>query len=158
MTPRTRHGVRFALLLALLQPLVISAAVDPYPFSSEVEEVRFRSLIAELRCLVCQNQNLADSDAELAQDLRQQVYQMILRGESDQSIIAFMVERYGDFVLYRPPVKGTTALLWAGPFILMLLGLVVLVRTVRRHAPDGPSGHRTEPGTHREEPEEADTP
>ena len=117
MTPRTR-GLVLAMLLC---PLMALAAVDPYPFASEGDEVRFRALIAELRCLVCQNQNLADSNAELAQDLRQQVYEMVLRGEADQTIASYMVDRYGDFVLYRPPVKGTTAMLWAGPFLLMLL-------------------------------------
>lgn len=145
-------------LAALLWPLMILAAVDPHSFTSEVDEVRFRSLISELRCLVCQNQNLADSNAELAQDLRQQVYEMILRGEADQTIVSYMVERYGDFVLYRPPVKGTTALLWTGPFLLMLLGFVVLIRTVRRHALDESTADASNRGTHREEPEESHTP
>jgi cytochrome c-type biogenesis protein CcmH len=151
--------VRGLVLAALLWPLMVLAAVDPYPFTSEVDEVRFRSLIAELRCLVCQNQNLADSNAELAQDLRQQVYEMILRGEADQTIVSYMVDRYGDFVLYRPPVKGTTALLWAGPFMLMLLGLIALIRTVRRHALEQqPTTATSNRGTHREEPEESQTP
>jgi cytochrome c-type biogenesis protein CcmH len=85
-----------------------------------------------LRCLVCQNQNLADSNAELAQDLRAQVYQMIQSGKSDQEIIDFMVMRYGDFVLYKPPFKLKTALLWAGPFLLLIIGIGYLIIYLRR--------------------------
>ncbi len=103
-------------------------AADP------VAEKRLQALAAELRCLVCQNQTIADSNAELAQDLRREVRAMIKDGKSDQQIIDFMVTRYGDFVLYRPPVKGITLLLWGGPVALMLLGLAVLVSYLRRRA------------------------
>lgn len=102
------------------------AAADP------VAEKRLQALAAELRCLVCQNQTIADSNAELAQDLRREVRTMIQAGQSDQQIIDFMVNRYGDFVLYRPPVKGLTLLLWGGPIALLLLGLFGLVRHLRR--------------------------
>jgi len=91
-----------------------------------------KDLIAELRCLVCQNQSLADSDAELAHDLRAEVYEMVQDGKSDEEIIEFLVARYGDFVLYKPPVKPSTWLLWFGPFALMLLAGVLLLRAVRR--------------------------
>jgi cytochrome c-type biogenesis protein CcmH len=111
-----------------------TATVDPYPFADPTHQTRFKALLLELRCLVCQNQTLSDSDADLAQDLRQQVYEMVSQGRSDTEIIDYMVARYGDFVLYRPPVKGTTYLLWAGPFLLLATGLFVLVRVVGRRA------------------------
>lgn len=101
-------------------------AADP------VAEKRLQALSAELRCLVCQNQTIADSNAELAVDLRREIRGMIASGKSDKEIIDFMVVRYGDFVLYRPPVKGITLLLWGGPIALMLLGLFALIRYLRR--------------------------
>ncbi len=104
------------------------AALAADPFA----EKRLQLLSEELRCLVCQNQTIADSNAELAQDLRREIRTMIRDGKSDKEIIDFMVVRYGDFVLYRPPVKGITLLLWGGPLALMLLGLVILVRYLRR--------------------------
>ena len=85
----------------------------------------------QLRCLVCQNQTIAETNAELAQDLRRQVHEQIATGKSDREIIQYMVDRYGDFVLYRPPLKGTTALLWGGPALLLLVGAVVLARVLR---------------------------
>ena len=103
-------------------------AADP------VAEKRLQHLSEELRCLVCQNQTIADSNAELAQDLRREIRGMIKEGKSDKDIIDFMVVRYGDFVLYRPPVKGITLLLWGGPIALMLLGLFILQRYLRRRA------------------------
>jgi cytochrome c-type biogenesis protein CcmH len=93
-----------------------------------------------LRCLVCQNQTIADSNAELAQDLRRQIQEQIAAGKTDGEIIDYMVARYGDFVLYQPPVKSTTVLLWAGPGLLLLVGFVGLARIVRarRAEPDAP--------------------
>ncbi len=90
-----------------------------------------KALTEELRCLVCQNQTIADSDAPLAQDLRKQVREMMRDGASDQEILDFMVQRYGDFVLYRPPMKGATLLLWFGPLLLLVAGLVLLMRVLR---------------------------
>ncbi len=119
-----------ALLLALSAG--VGAKVEVLEFASAEQEARYRSLIAELRCLVCQNQNLADSDADLARDLRQKTYDMIRAGASDTEITAFMTERYGDFVLYRPPLQLTTALLWLGPFLLLGIGVVALVAVARR--------------------------
>ena len=95
-------------------------------------EERLKALAEELRCLVCQNQTIADSSAPLALDLRQQIRGQIAQGRSDEQIRAYMVERYGDFVLYRPPFKASTALLWAGPFALVALGAVIFFRVVRR--------------------------
>jgi cytochrome c-type biogenesis protein CcmH len=103
-------------------------AADP------VAEKRLQGLSEELRCLVCQNQTIADSNAELAQDLRHEIRGMIQAGKTDKEIIDFMVVRYGDFVLYRPPVKGITLLLWGGPVALMLLGLFALIRYLRQRA------------------------
>ncbi|WP_217490785.1 cytochrome c-type biogenesis protein [Candidatus Nitrospira nitrificans] len=97
-------------------------------------EARLKHLAVELRCLVCQNQTLADSNAPLAEDLRREVREMIAKNMSDQEIIEFLVARYGDFVLYRPPLKATTTLLWVGPFALMAIGATALVVTLRRRA------------------------
>ena len=97
-------------------------------------EARLKHLTVELRCLVCQNQTLADSNAPLAEDLRREVREMIAKNMSDKEIIEFLVSRYGDFVLYRPPLKATTTLLWVGPFVLMIVGATALVITLRRRA------------------------
>lgn len=104
------------------------AAADP------VLEARMLKIAAELRCLVCQNQTIADSHADLAVDLRQQVREMLQKGQSDQQITDYMTARYGDFVLYRPPFNRTTALLWAGPGVMLVAGLTVLVLVLRRRS------------------------
>ena len=95
-------------------------------------EARVLAIAAELRCLVCQNQTIADSHAELANDLRQQIREMLRSGRSEAEVKAYMTERYGDFVLYRPPVKAKTALLWAGPAVMLVVGLGVLMVVLRR--------------------------
>ncbi|MGE3976037.1 MAG: cytochrome c-type biogenesis protein CcmH [Nitrospira sp.] len=97
-------------------------------------EARLKHLAVELRCLVCQNQTLADSNAPLAEDLRREVREMIAKDMSDKEIIDFLVARYGDFVLYRPPLKATTTLLWVGPFVLLMIGATALIITLRRRA------------------------
>ncbi|MBK8284347.1 MAG: cytochrome c-type biogenesis protein CcmH [Ahniella sp.] len=107
-------------------------ALDPMPFKDTAEEQRFQAITRELRCLVCQNQNIADSNAELAKDLRNEVFDMMRAGKSDAEINQFMTERYGDFVLYRPPMKGSTWLLWLGPFAVFIAGGVVVLRLLRR--------------------------
>lgn len=99
-----------------------------------VAEARLKHLAVELRCLVCQNQTLADSSAPLAEDLRREVRGMIAKNMSDQEIIDFLVARYGDFVRYRPPLKATTALLWLGPFFLLVIGGTTLAVALRRRA------------------------
>jgi cytochrome c-type biogenesis protein CcmH len=93
---------------------------------------RYKTLTYELRCLVCQNQNLADSDADLAADLRREVYRMIREGKSNEDVVDFMVARYGDFVLYRPPLKAKTVALWAAPFVLGIGGVMLLLVHLRR--------------------------
>lgn len=119
------------LLLPLAGPAV-ATTIEAYPFDNPEEEARYKNLIQELRCLVCQNQNLADSNAELAQDMRLRTYEMVRAGKSEEEIAAFMVERYGDFVLYRPPLKGSTLLLWIGPFLILGAGVMILVIFIRR--------------------------
>lgn len=123
-----------ALLTLLLWAAMRSWAADPavFSFSDPEAEARFQRLTQELRCLVCQNQSLADSHAELAGDLRREIHQMMGAGRSDEAIIAFMVERYGDFVRYRPPLGLRTFLLWFGPALLFLTGAGLLWRTLRR--------------------------
>lgn len=121
----------FSLLTLLAAPR-IEAAIDILEFDSAQQEQRYLDLIDELRCLVCQNQNLADSNAGLAQDLRERTYQMIRSGTSDADIVTYMVERYGEFVMYRPPLKTSTYLLWFGPVIFLLLaGFSVALYTRR---------------------------
>jgi cytochrome c-type biogenesis protein CcmH len=105
---------------------------EPREFSNDAGRARYKAMIQELRCLVCQNQNIADSNAPLAQDLRREVYRMIEAGNTDDEIVDFMVTRYGDFVLYRPPLKGVTLALWLGPAALGLIGVAVLLRALRR--------------------------
>ena len=111
---------------------VASSTTEAALAADPVAEKRLQVLSEELRCLVCQNQTIADSNAELAQDLRREIRTMIRDGKSDKEIVDFMVVRYGYFVLYRPPVKGITLLLWGGPLALLLLGLLILVRYLRR--------------------------
>ncbi len=123
---------RLCLALGLMLSFHSLAEVELLTFDSPQHEQRYKKLIAELRCLVCQNQNLADSNAELASDLREITYNMIQAGSSDDEIINFMVARYGDFVLYRPPVKKNTILLWTGPFIILLIGVISAVFVIRR--------------------------
>lgn len=122
---------RLLLLLALM-PLAAWPAFDVLEFDTPEQEARFQQLTQELRCLVCQNQNLADSDAELARDLRLEVYQMVRSGQDADEIKAFLVARYGDFVLYRPPVQRNTLLLWGMPVLLLLIAAVAFWRFLSR--------------------------
>ena len=121
---------RFAvhlLVLCSLSAAVLAQTAQPLAEDPEVEK-RLQVLSQELRCLVCQNETLADSRAGLAEDLRREIREQIKAGKSDKEIIAFLTARYGDFVLYRPRVTPTTYLLWFGPFVLLAVGLVVLYR------------------------------
>jgi len=114
------------LLLGLALLGSAQAAIDTYEFGSEGERQRFRTLTVELRCPKCQNQNIADSDAPIATDLRREIYRMLEAGQSDEQIVDFLVARYGEFVLYKPPVNARTALLWYGPAGLLAVGFVLL--------------------------------
>jgi cytochrome c-type biogenesis protein CcmH len=122
--------VRRNYLAALLLLLSGLALADVDGLDSQ-QEARYQALIAELRCLVCQNQTIAESNAPLAVDLRNQVKTQIVAGRSQAEIVGYLTDRYGDFVLYRPPFKASTALLWLGPFLLLLGGLVWALRYVR---------------------------
>ncbi len=123
--------IQFMVLLFLLAP-VYAAPVSTYQFASEDQEALFNKLSNELRCLVCQNQAISDSNADLAKDLRDEMYGMLQQGKTEEEIIDFMVARYGDFVLYRPPMKPMTWLLWFGPAAALLAGFVFVVRIVRK--------------------------
>ena len=129
-----------AWLFALLMLLSAAAgAMDPIVFRDDAEEARFRALSAELRCVMCQNQSLADSNAQIAEDLRRQVLDLMREGKSDEEIKEYLVARYSDFVLYNPPVKPSTWLLWFGPALILLGGAAVLVVVVRRRAAAAPA-------------------
>jgi len=120
-----------ALIFVLCAGLAVAAEAPPLA-EDPVLEKRVMRLASELRCLVCQNQSIADSNAELAADLRKQVREMLKSGKTEAEVRQFMVQRYGDFVLYNPPVKTTTALLWAGPFALLVIALAALILAVTR--------------------------
>jgi cytochrome c-type biogenesis protein CcmH len=122
------------MLIAMLVMLPPSYAgpVITYEFESEEQEALFNKLSDELRCLVCQNQSIADSNADLAKDLREEIYGMLQQGKSEEEIIDFMVARYGDFVLYNPPMKPVTWVLWFGPAVALLAGFVFVVRIMKR--------------------------
>jgi cytochrome c-type biogenesis protein CcmH len=131
---------RLSLLLPLLLVLASFAAgaqavIDPAPlqFHDHAEEVRFHALVSELRCVMCQNQSLADSNAQIAHDLRREVLELMREGKSDAEVEQFLVARYGEFVLYQPRVESKTWLLWFGPALLLLAGGFVVARVVRKH-------------------------
>lgn len=129
---RGARALRPALLALVLAVASLAWASEPLVFESPEQEARFDRLTEELRCLVCQNQSLADSDAPLAQDLRNEVFLMLQQGNSDEDIKRFLTERYGDFVLYRPPVKGNTFLLWFSPLLLFVGGAVIMAVIISR--------------------------
>jgi len=120
-----------ALLLISL-PMSLWAAIDTFEFKDEETRERFRQLTFELRCPKCQNQNLQDSNSPIASDLRNEVYKMLQEGNDNDEIVGFMVARYGDFVLYRPPVNKATYVLWYGPFVLAVIGIIVMVFLSRK--------------------------
>lgn len=139
--PSSLRKVRSAFKVLVSVVLICSAAIAASaqlrrPVSNDppdpAVEQRLAKLSQELRCLVCQNETLADSRADLAEDLRDEIRTQIRAGKSDQEIIAFLTQRYGDFILYRPPVRPKTYLLWFGPFVLLLAGLAILFRYVKR--------------------------
>jgi cytochrome c-type biogenesis protein CcmH len=133
-------AIRRLTLVFLLAGLGLHGAFagEAAPLADDpVLEARVTRLAEELRCLVCQNQTIADSHAGLAVDLKNQIREQLRAGRDDAQVLDYMVERYGDFVLYRPPVKTTTAALWYGPFVLLVLGIAAGVVAVRRHRPRG---------------------
>ena len=124
------------LFIVILIMSVNCYGVDYRQLADPKQQESYDTLTKELRCLVCQNQTIADSNAELAADLRRQVYEMLEKGKSRDEIVQFMTDRYGDFVLYRPPFNAATLMLWVGPFLLMLLGLFFLVRQIKQRRQD----------------------
>jgi cytochrome c-type biogenesis protein CcmH len=124
---------RILVVLLLAMPLLSVHAKEAPPVAGDpVLEQRVQELTEQLRCLVCQNQTIADSHADLAIDLKNQVREKMAQGMSDKDILAYMVDRYGDFVLYRPPVKSTTWLLWFGPFLFLIVGIAALMIKLKK--------------------------
>ncbi|MGZ5619670.1 MAG: cytochrome c-type biogenesis protein [Methylobacter sp.] len=121
-----------SIILLLVLSGITFAGVEYREFANHEQQEAYENLTSELRCLVCQNQTIADSNAELAADLRRQVYEMLQQGKSKQDIAQFMTDRYGDFVLYNPPFKLKTGLLWIGPVVFLLIGLVAVFLFTRR--------------------------
>ena len=125
--------VVFAVLL-MVTGLAHAQAIEPFPFTNHAQELRFQHLTASLRCPMCQNETLADSNAPIARDLRNQIFRMMQQGRSDAQIKQFLVDRYSDYVLYDPPVKPSTWLLWFGPLLILLLGGAVVVNAIRKRS------------------------
>ena len=121
-----------SLFAALLAVAPVNAAIDVYDFQDPAKEAQFQALIEELRCPKCQNQNVADSDAMIAKDMKERVYEWVQEGRSSDDITAELVDRYGDFVTYRPPLKRSTLLLWGGPPLVLIIALIIIVWRVRR--------------------------
>ena len=120
------------LLAALLVSFSVFAAIDTYQFKDEAQEQQFRELTAQLRCPKCQNNSIADSNAMIASDMRQKVYELQQQGQTQQQIIDYMVARYGNFVTYEPPITPGTIVLWLLPALFILGGIIVVVRRARR--------------------------
>ena len=132
--PRLRCSARVTVFVLTLVSLYLPASAlskEAQPAEDPQIEQRMRNLTQQLRCLVCQNETLADSQADLAEDLRREIREQMRAGKTDQEILAYLTQRYGDFVLYKPPIKSTTYLLWFGPFVLLIVGLMVLYRYLR---------------------------
>ena len=129
--------MKINVMVVLLLPILMShsalALEQEYVFVEAKTQQQFEQLIKEFRCVTCPNQTIADSDAPLAKDLRDEVYQQVLAGKTELQIKKFLVERYGDFILFNPPIKNSTILLWGFPGMLLLLGIVVAIVVVRRH-------------------------
>ncbi len=120
------------LVLLLTLSCLAGAGVEYREFANAEQQQVYDDLISELRCLVCQNQTIADSNADLAKDLRRQVYEMLQQGKTKQDVADFMTQRYGDFVLYNPPFKAKTGVLWIGPVAFLVIGLIAVFAFVRR--------------------------
>ena len=130
-----RQSLRiFCMVLCLFAWQQAIASFDNFDFSGDVTEKRFQNVVSKLRCLVCQNESLAGSQAELAKDLRREVYDLMASGKTDKEVIDFLVSRYGDFVLYQPPSRPSTWLLWIGPFVLFAIALFMLLRKLTRRS------------------------
>lgn len=131
-------------LVWLLAGPVSAVGVDVFEFESPEQEARYQKLTEELRCTVCQNQNIAGSNADLAKDLRRKTYEMLRAGKTDEEITQYMVDRYGNFVLYRPPMSGVALLLWVVPFVLVVLSGWGIVRAIKRRGAAGADAEAVE--------------
>ena len=120
------------VLMTLMISFSVAAVIDVYDFETEEQEALFRTLTAELRCPKCQNNNLADSNASIAKDMRQKTYNMVIEGQNEDLIVTYWIDRFGNFVLYKPPVTLGTAILWVGPGLFVLFGGLIIVRNSRR--------------------------
>ena len=128
-----RHRLLTALCILSLAAPIYAMDVET-PLDDPVQRVLYEELVAEVRCLVCQNQTIADSSAPLAADLRREIRERVAQGQSEAQIKDFLTDRYGDFVLYRPPYGGPSAILWVAPGLLLLLGMIVLWKIIRRRS------------------------
>lgn len=144
---RSLRGALCAGLVAFALSTAAVAAVDPLPFKDRAEEQRFQNLTKQLRCLVCQNESLNDSSAPLAADLRRDVFEQMQAGKSDDQIKQWLTARYSDFVLYDPPLRGATWLLWFGPLLVLAAGAGAVFVTVRRRAKATPPAAATRPAS-----------
>ena len=127
-----QRGTWVLVLLVLAFSLRAEAAIEAHDFDNDLQRQRYQSFIEEMRCPKCQNQNLAGSDSPISADLRQKLYEMIKQGKSDKEIVDYMVDRYGDFILYRPRVSPVTYVLWVTPVALLLIAVIVLMVMLRR--------------------------
>lgn len=132
MKPARTWRTGLAALALAWAAAAVAAGTTYYRFDNPRQQARYDRLTEELRCLVCQGESIADSHADLAKDLRDQVHEMVAAGKTDRQVIDFMVDRYGDFILYRPPVEPATWLLWGGPFLLLCLAAAVALVRARR--------------------------
>ena len=146
MTRPWLHALFVALALAVAAKAA-AQAIDPLPFKDHAQELRFQHLTAQLRCMVCQNETLADSNAELARDMRHKVFHLMQQGKTDAQIKQYLVDRYSDFVLYDPPVQPDTWLLWFGPLLILIAGGIAVVVVVRRRSRARMEMTTTQPGT-----------
>ncbi|MEE9354038.1 MAG: cytochrome c-type biogenesis protein [Methylococcaceae bacterium] len=121
-----------SIFFVFIVPVIAWGAIDTYEFESKDQQERFNAFTNELRCPKCQNQNIADSNSEIATDLRRELHRLLGEGKSDEHIVDFMVSRYGDFVLYKPPVNTITYPLWFGPFVLIFIGSLIVFSIARR--------------------------
>lgn len=140
--------LRMWVVLALLAitGAVAAQAIDPLPFRDHAEELRFQHLTGELRCLVCQDEDLADSNADFARDLRHKVFELMQQGKSDAEIKQYLVDRYSEFVLYDPPVNTRTWLLWFGPLLILIAGGCAVGYTIRKRSRNGATAAPTDTG------------
>lgn len=142
------------LFISLSTPLTASAAVDILQFDTDSQRQRYHALIEVLRCPKCQNQNLAGSNSEIAADLRRELHRLLLEGQSDTEIKGYMVERYGDFVLYKPPLNSSTIALWLFPVVLLFGGAIALLLIIRQRA--DPVANETDKSLSEEEQQQLD--